>query len=452
MDPPQRRTRQAPHRDPALLRGRFAPLAGERHAYEPKVIPPPTAGGSPHVPDDLWTNAISNGLGLDTGCAADKWNVDIDGAEFRAQLFGVGFSDKSVDLRTPAEGGTLEHNGTDKWVVTGLRANMYGARFFIKAVQQGRLYFVFRLHNTKGWSVWSDGNDTPEVVTDFIDTEEQALADTGPPADWAVEVIKGIAEGTCRVRASRPKNNSHKILFAFFQIKDSTTGEWRDVSADSGVAGSSEILYDGSAVSHTLDPIAGELTIDEGGPSDFGDGLAGGLLLMDVRAGQFDEKYCLWNGIGSSQISGNKISDRFGIGLAADPTEDGKYHDVRIMIVKPPWEWTAEGYQGSQTGLGMYMGEYWRNGGDKATQTFESIDIPYDSAVDFEDLQGRVWFANAYSFSDDDTRLALPDRPAAEAATTRASSSSRPTTHIVIDCNLGSIFYLLLTADAILTR
>ncbi|MBZ5497703.1 MAG: hypothetical protein LAP85_14975 [Acidobacteriia bacterium] len=420
------------------------------YPYEPKVIPPPTTGpGSPHVPDDLWVNAISNGLGLDMGCAADKWNVDIDGAEFRAQLFGVGFSDKSVDLRTPAEGGALEHNGTDKWVVTGLKANMYGARFFIKAAQQGRLYFTFRLHNSKGWSVWSDGNDTPSVVTDFLDTEDEAVADDGPPADWAVEVIKGIAEGTCRVRASRPNKNSHKILFAFFQIKDSTTGAWRDVSADSGIEGSAKVLYDGSGVSHTLDPVTGELTIDEGGPADYGDGLAGGLLLMDVRAGQFNEKYCLWNGIGSSQISGNKIPDRFGIRLAADPDEDGKYHDVRLMIVKPPWEWTAEGYQGAQTGLGMYMGEYWRNGGDKATQTFESIDIPFDSAVDFNKLQGRVWFANAYSFSDDDTVSKCPTDPP-PGGNDPGVIIIKTETHIVIDCNLGSIFYLLLTADAIL--
>ena len=76
--------------------------------YEPKVIPPPTTGGSPHVPDDLWTNAIASGLRLAIGAVADKWNVDIDEAEMRAQLFAEGFSETSVDLRTPAEGGTLD--------------------------------------------------------------------------------------------------------------------------------------------------------------------------------------------------------------------------------------------------------------------------------------------------------------------------------------------------------
>jgi hypothetical protein len=52
-----------------------------------------------------------------------------------------------------------------------------------------------------GRSVWNDGNDTPSIVTEFIDTEDPALADAGPPADWAVEVIKGIANGTARVQA-----------------------------------------------------------------------------------------------------------------------------------------------------------------------------------------------------------------------------------------------------------
>jgi len=422
------------------------------YPYVPKVIPPPVVGpGSPHVPDDLWTNGISNGLRLTLGCAANKWNADIDQAEFRAQLFDAGFSSTSVDLRTVAEGGTLAHNGTDQWIITDLYADAYGAQYFIKAAQQGRLYFAFRLHNSAGWSVWTDGNDVPQVVIDFLDTEDPAIADTAPPADWAVEVVQGIAAGTARVRASRPKTNSHKILFAMYQIKDSATGQWRDISSNSGVAGSSQVLYDGSAISHTLDPLTGDLTIDAGGPADYGAALAaGGLLLMDVRLGNFDEKYCLWNGIGVSQISGNKITGRTGIRPMDDPDPaDGLYKNVRIMIVKPPWEWTAEGYQGSQTGLGFYMGNYWSRGGDKSTQTFESVDMPYDVAVGFTSLQGRVWFANSYSFSDDDTTSATPVAPP-PVGNDPGVIIVKTTTTIIIDCSLGSIFYLLLTADATL--
>jgi hypothetical protein len=125
--------------------------------YEPKVIPPPTTGGSPHVHDDLWTNAIASGLRLAIGAVADKWNVDIDEAEMRAKLFAEGFPETSVDLRTPAEGGTRVHNGTDVWVVTGLAAGKFGIAKRTKVETPGRLYFAFRLHNTKGWSVWMDG-------------------------------------------------------------------------------------------------------------------------------------------------------------------------------------------------------------------------------------------------------------------------------------------------------
>jgi len=418
--------------------------------YEPKVIPPPTTGGSPHVPDDLWTNAIASGLRLAIGAVADKWNVDIDEAEMRAKLFAEGFSETSVDLRTPAEGGTLVHNGTDAWVVTGLAAGKFGIAKRVKVETPGRLYFAFRLHNTKGWSVWTDGNDTPEVVLDYLDTEDPDAADTGPPEDWAVEVIKGSSPNSCRIVASRPKVNGHKILFGVFQIRDSTVGQWRGIAEDSGVAGGAEVWHDGSAQAHIFDPVNFTITIGPGGPADYGaDVIAnGGLLLMDVRCGQFHHDWVIWNGLAPSQVNGNVLR---GCGVEPDvgnPDQNGLYQDVRIMIVKPPWTWTGEGHQGNQPGMGEWGGEYWKNGGDKDTQTFESEDILYDPAVSFEDLQGRVWFGNALCFSDDDTYSACPKDPGDP--TDPGVIIVKWSSHIVIDCNLGSIFYLLLTADAIL--
>ena len=416
--------------------------------YDPKVIPPPTTGGSPHVPDDLWVNSISNGLKLSLGAIADKWNDDVNEAEFRAQLFDTGFAEDSVDLRTPAEGGTLVHDGTSMWIVAGLGATFRGANYTILAAQQGRLYFAFRLKNTKGWSVWTDGNDTPSKVIDYIDTETADNADSGPPADWAVAVVQGIGANTVRVRASRPKTNGKKIWFRFYQIKDASTGQWRGLGEDSGIVGSSKILYDGSAVPHTFDPTTGEITIDPGGPADFGSGAGGGLCLVDMRGSAFDDKYCDWIAIGGSRCSGNKITGCWSLMPAYEPV-DGKFPDLRIMIVKPFWEWTTEGYQGLQTGLGSYEGDYWKNGGDKDTQTFESIDMPYDPDVDLTDLQGRVWFRNGYSFSDDDTISANAEKPP-DVGNDPGVIIIKTTTHITIDCNLGSIFYLLLTADAIL--
>jgi len=417
--------------------------------YVPKTVPKPPGGVSPHVPDDLWTNAISNGLRLSLGCVADKWNEDIDEGEFRAQLFDVGFSASSVDLRTVAEGGTLAHDGVTQWVVTGLAATFAGIGYFIKAASAGRLYFAFRLHNSAGYSVWSDGNDTPNKVIDYIDTEDAASSDTGPPADWAVIVVKGIAENTVRVRASRPKTNGHKIWFGFFQIKDATTGAWRGLSEASGVAGSSTILYDGSAQAHTLDPVTGELSIDAGGPADFGAGAAGGLVIVDMRAGLFDDKYCDWIAIAGSRVVGNKITGCTSFIPFFDPDVDGKYKNLRLMIVKPFWEWTAEGYQGNQTGMGSYGGQYWQRGGDKSTQTFESIDMPYDPALDITDIQGRVWFRNGYSFSDDDTVSPNAEAPPPVGNDPGVVILTWSAT-ITIDCNLGSIFFLKLLGDCTL--
>jgi hypothetical protein len=407
-------------------------------------------GATPHVADDLAVNSISAGLRLRIGALAAKWNSDIDQAEFRAQLFSAGFSAQSVDLRTVAEGGTLAHDGTTKWVVTGLAASKFGAIYQIIAGSQGRLYFAFRLHNGAGWSVWTDGNDTPSTVVDYVDTEASGLADTGPPSGWAVQVIPGIAAGTCRVVASRPTTNGKKILFAFFQIKDSTTGSWRNVNVASGVAGSSTVLYDGSAQAHIYDPVNNTITIGPGGPANFGSTVAanGGLLLMDVRTGNFAQDHCVLIGISPAQVSGNKLLNAGLTPITGTPDGGGLYQDCRIQIVLPPWMWTAEGYQGAQAGLGMCMKDYWKDGGDKDTQTFEGEDIPYDSGVAFTHLEGRVWFANSYSFSDDATYSPVPIDPgvAAQPGTVVLPYAAS----LSIDCNLGNIFFVVLTGNATL--
>jgi hypothetical protein len=110
--------------------------------------------------------------------------------------------------------------------------------------------------------------------------------------------------------------------------------------------------------------------------------------------------------------------------------------------------WTAEGYQGAQASGGMCLKEFWKDGGDKDTQTFESDDIPYDSGVAFTHLEGRVWFANSYSFSDDGTTSPIPIDPGVPA---QPGTVVLPyAASLLIDCNLGNIFFVVLTGNATL--
>ena len=367
--------------------------------YTPKVIPSPA---SKKVPDDLCVVAISSGLKMTFGVFAWKWNAGIYQGEFRAKFYPTGTIFKSVDLRTPAEGGTLVHNGTTQYVVTGLGATPYGFQYVLDSPAQGVWYYAMRLENVDGWSVWSDGNDTPQYVKDSAETEDPSFADTGPPADWTIAVKEGPLPNTVVVYASRPRTNGKKIIALAIQIKDATTGSWRAIDADAGAA---DTIYDGSAIDHIYNKVDMTLTKAAG---NYGAAAAGDLILFDVRdssAGgwSWDPKCCQWAMLSAGQISGLTISNLYGFRPAFAPTGDD-YLGIRIKIVKAPCAWNTEGYLGDEPNRGLWGRTWWNEGekGNTTTQTFCTEPIVIPSGLTVSDIQARAWFENIYSRSDDD--------------------------------------------------
>jgi hypothetical protein len=372
-------------------------------AYTPKTVV--TGGEIQKVPDDLWTRTILKSDHIIFAARACKWNADIDVCEFRAMLVPIGSSVEYVDMRTVDEGGTFAHNGTTQYVVEDIFAGYGGTRYNIFfGSNLGKWYYAFRFHNASGWSVWSDGNDTPQRVIDYCDTSATALVDTGPPQDWSVQILEGPVSGTCQIVATRPQTNGKKIWSVAFQIRDITSGEWRSLDDNIGAA---VTYYDGSAESHTYDPVAGTLTRDGGG----GFGTLTGkpvLLMFDQRQGQFDKAYCQFCGFDLANVSGDVISGLTGLGFAFAPDENNKYTNVRIKIVKAPWTWNNSdpvNTDGFQDLAGYTTNDYWESplAGDTDTQIFKSKPLAIPTGKSITDLQGRVWFLTYYSFNDDDT-------------------------------------------------
>jgi hypothetical protein len=372
--------------------------------YAPKTIPEPDVGGEPHVPDDYWTNAIVNGMNCLVGCMWRKWNADIDQAQLRAICLQA--KPVTVDLRTPAEGGSFEHNGIDKLILTGLGANYGGRNYTLRGAKEGRWYFAWRAHNGAGWSVWSDGNDVPQYVTDFAEIEDIARMDTGPPADWTVSPPEaGPTPNTVVVSATRPKENGNVILFVFFQIKSVASPDtgWNEFDEEIGSEeGEIHVAFDGSGSASRYNPETGVIEHTGG----FADAQEGDLILFDVRgvgagtggrepfgrtfgkiqthqyrqatdlkngssilqeslhgsnwaayadcfqsmqqassgSAEWDLHHCLWGTVPA--ISGDQITGMFGLRGVEPPAADGWYSDVRIKIVHGPWSWRSHGYFG----------------------------------------------------------------------------------------------------------
>ncbi len=421
--------------------------------YDPKTIPEPKDGGVSPVPDDLWTRGILRDGRILFGCAADKWNAGIDKAEFRALLVPIGATvPETVDLRTADEGGTFEHNGTTQFIVVDIAANQGGVNYqiFFKTYR-GKWFFAFKLHNAAGWSVWSDGNDQPQYVDDYCDTEQATGVDSGPPQDWEVQLVSGPSAGTCQVVASRPKVNGNRIFSVFFQIRDTcdANGHWRAVDENAGAA---HTFFDGSAIDCIYDPISGTITAPPG--TDFGVLPTDDIMLMfDIRQGQFDKAHCNWCGMAASQISGNVISGVANLTPAYEPGGDGKYTGFRIKLVRPPWSFcnqyvtpNTDGFQ-ALAGYGS-VGEYWLlpTGADVNTMTFKSNPFAIPAGCTIADLQGRCWFWTTYSINDDG-RVSANGVPG---DTEDSVINLTYNTTITIDCKLGDIFYVTLTGDAFL--
>lgn len=313
-----------------------------------------------------------------------------------------------ADLRTPAEGGDLVHDGKTMFIVPGLKASQWGANYTFNPGYPGVWFMAYKLKNLDGWSVWSDGNDVPLWVKDHIDTSDPSKTDTGPPEDWTVIVEEGAKPNTVRVRATRPQINGNTILFVMFQIKNAREGLPYFVQLDSDIA-PAHTYYDGSVVDHSYDQDTfritrlsgvgfGEITID----SDMG-------CMYDVREnGSFNVDHTVWNAGLAKNITWEtgdpQTSTWFELTNAVSYLQAGS--GVRIKFMRPPWTWDTGGYFGGFTGSGFSGKEYWKiknddgSCGDQSTQEFISDSMPIPAGLEVSDIIARVWFYNAYSASD----------------------------------------------------
>lgn len=406
------------------------------------------------VPDNLWIAKFLSKNKVTFACYAKKYNATISQAEFRARLVPIGQSADHVDLLTPEEGGTLVHNGEDQYVVTGLTAVPQGVFYRIKyGTNLGRWYGAFRLRNAIGWSDWSDGNELPYFVLDYVDTEGDRFADYGPPEGWTVAVKQGPTSGTAIAVASRPPTNGKRILWMFSQLLNTAgvspaPAPWLELDANTGPA---ITRYDGSEIDHVYDPITGVITNLTSPGGDFGDAAVyGGIILIDKRQGQFEAKYTSWVVASPSMFSGNTITGVIGFDFDFDPDPSGFYQQVRLKVVRPPWEWDTDGYLGQN---GFNTKAYWdsETRGDLASPTFESDPMIYPDDVDFSNLQARVWFGTDYNIWHGDVvspnGIENPDPGDSGVVSVPIETDPSGGYQVIIDCSLGSVFDLVLTED-----
>jgi hypothetical protein len=402
----------------------------------------------PNPPDQLLLAGFISGLRLIFTAAAKKWNQSISSAEMRIKLVPAGQTLDYVDLRTVAEGGSFAHNGTTQFIVN-LAANWIGVSHqLFYGTNTGRYYWAVRFKNSAGWSVWSDGNNAPQFVKDYVDTDGETFSDAGPPEDWTVTIQPGPQPETAVVVASRPLINGKRILSVRFQLLNtagvaSPPAPWLDLDDNTGPA---ITRYDGSAIDHIWDPATATITKASG---DFGDAaIHGGMIIMDVRKGQFDTKHVRWIGISASQISGNTITGIIAANPAFAPEENGTYTQIRLKIVRPPWEWNTDGYLAQ---AGTNTKDLWDNPtrGDLASPSFQSDPFIIPAGVNFTDLQARVWFWTDYGFSDDDIHSDCPPPEQQSGAWAVALQNQEP---VQTDAGLGNFFTLTLTENRTLAN
>jgi hypothetical protein len=347
------------------------------------------------VPDGLKASAYANGLDVTSGVFAAKNAPAIDQAEFRAILVAAGATLPVLeDLRTAGEGGSFAHNGTTQLIITGIVANSEGAQYIWTSAAQGTWYFAWRLHNSFGWSNWSDGNITPMAVTQRVNTN--TTYDSGPPSGWSVSVENGPIANTVIVHATRPATNGVNILYWMVQVKDASTGSWRELDANAGAAVTE---YDGSGANHQFDPA----TLTFITPGTWGTASVGDLVLIDVQgAGSWTLANCQWATVKSLNGTAMVIHGRWRPLTSAHKTGP-VYDQVRLKIVKPPWNWISEGFLGAQPNGGFFTSgsegfipESFVN--DLATREFVSDPIPIPAGL--TNVEARVWFENGYSRAD----------------------------------------------------
>lgn len=386
-------------------------------------------------PGSLIAQATASGLNINSTVIALLNTAGISASEFRAFFVAVGSPLlASVDMTTPAEGGTFIADGVTKLIVTTAYANYLGSSYKFASANPGRWYFAWKLTNTSGSSAWTDGNAIPSLVTQFVDTTSTVNADTVPPSGWTVVLEYGSTPNTVVVRATRPAIGGTVINYWAVQIKDGSTGAWRLLDANTGAAATH---YDGSAQDHTM---SGNVIIQTV-PGGMGSAAVGDLVLIDVRGGAFDVQYCT-GGIVAS-VGANSVT-LYGLPDPMPQVQTG----LRIKIVEPSWQWNSEGYLGSEANHG-----YWDSSmspgesiyGDLGTQVF--VSPPINIPVGLAQPEARVFFTTDYSTGDN---AAGHSSGVAGAANSYEVALIDAAT-VVVDASLingppKKVFYLLTTA------
>jgi hypothetical protein len=340
------------------------------------------------VPEGLTAKAYASYLTITSGVMASKNVATIDTAEFRAIFVGAGELELPYyDLRTPAEGGSFVPNGTTKIQVTGITATSSGGQHIFTSANPGTWYYAWRLHNSVGWSLWTDGNTTPSRVVQKVSTRGAAV-DSGPPADWSLLLQDGPVSASVVVSATRPNVNGDIINWYVVQIKDGSTGTWTTLINGPDP---DNMKWDGRAI--PLIMTAGRNGLVDVSASGFGTAARGDLILLDVRGGAWTENHCQWGTV--NLISGNTIYvDGFWRPLVGT--------DLRVVIIKPPWAWTSGGYLGGYAGRGWWPQQREDENtfiGDVSTKEFKTNAIIIPGAV--TNPEARAWFENNYSRADD---------------------------------------------------
>jgi hypothetical protein len=353
--------------------------------YDPALT---STGLIPGVPDGLITKGIAQGLHIILGVLATLNNSTIDSAELRMLFIPAGSLIASpYDMRTAAEGGSFVDNGTTQRIFTGLYANVNGAQYLFDSAADGYWFFAWRMHNAVGWSNWTDGNVTPRYVRDYVKTNPTLDVDTGPPSVWQVTLEPGPSSNTVVCRATRPSVNGKIINFFTVQILDADTGTWVSLFTGSDAG---HMKHDGRLIPLSLGP--NRNTLIDPGNNGFGTAVNGDLVLLDVRGGTWNEQYCQWATVYSATVNTLTINGYYGPQVTSD---------LRIVIVKPPWAWSTNGYLGGEPNRGMYPSQNQDPNffiGDTDTREFVSPPISIPNTV--TNPEARVWFENFYSRAD----------------------------------------------------
>jgi hypothetical protein len=340
------------------------------------------------VPSGLFDRAVASYRTILLAVAARVNASTIDQAELRMIFIPAGDSPlQAYDLRSVAEGGTFVDNGTTQKIITGIKAVSAGAQYQFTSAADGYWYYAWRLHNSIGWSNWTDGNVNPSNVTENIKTTGSDLVDTGAPSDWLVTLERGPSSNTVVCRATRPNINGAIIMGFTVQILDADTGTWKTLFAGSDAG---HMKWDGRLVSYSLSADRTQLT--DAGAGGFGTAAAGDLVLVDVRGGVWNEQNVQWATVYSVTATTLTINGF----LRPQVTSD-----LRLIIVKPPWEWSTNGYLGATANRGMYPQQNDDPNafiGDTQTTEFVTSAIKIPSTV--TNPQARVWFDNLFSRAD----------------------------------------------------